>query len=540
MTDDRKISPQYDRDGKPYWSSITSKPNDSFAICTIDPDRVIPVIFVPGVMGSNLICTQGKGKGIKWLLNDTGSMLPWLGRGAQIRRESLDPAVMQVFQGGKVSSRTPLNNKLLKERGWGEVGYMSYGEYLADLHLALNDFHCGGWNYSPRKMLIGKDLKAEKGEVSLKEDEVALSYRYAFPIYACGYNWLDDNASSAKLLKNRIQKAISDQKKLGHKCEKVIVVTHSMGGLVARYCSEVLGMRDQILGVVHGVMPAIGAAAVYRRMKAGTENGGKGQGTTKRIEGAVASEILGGNGLEMTSVLSQSPGPLQLLPTPEYGNNWLKIEVNEDRFSFPKSGDPYREIYTVRGKWWSLCEDHLIDPSNIKNDPAAKERNWERFKTVIQIVKGFHTSISKQYHANTHAFYGSSEEHLSFGNVTWNGESAWGEELLSGKRKGDVLNARALDPTEIGETRTVATPVSGGWKTGKHQAYTFANQDEPGDGTVPHRSGYAPYSSAKTMMRVSTEHEPAYRDCQPAQQFTLRAIVHITQAIKQTALAYSE
>lgn len=467
-------------------------------------------------------------------------MLPWLGRGAQIRKESLDPALMQVFPEGKVSSRTPLNKKLLKERGWGEVGYMSYGEYLADLHFALNDFHSENWDYSSRKVLVGKNLHAEKGEALLMEDEVALSYRYAFPIYACGYNWLDDNASSAHLLKNRIQQAISEQKKLGHKCEKVIIVTHSMGGLVTRYCSEVIGMHDQILGIVHGVMPAIGAAAVYRRMKAGTENGGKGQGARKRLEGAVASEILGGNGLEMTSVLSQSPGPLQLLPTPEYGNNWLKIEANGDHYSFPKSGDPYREIYTVRGKWWSLCEDHLIDPFNTSIDSTVADLNWERFKNIIQRVQTFHSAITKKYHSNTHAFYGSSNEHLSFGTVTWHGKSAWGEELLSGKRKGDILNARPLDSTEVGETRTVATPVSGGWKTGKNQTYSFAKQDEPGDGTVPHRSGHAPYANVKALMRVSTEHEPAYRDCQPAQQFTLRAIVQITQAVKQTSLAYPE
>ncbi len=60
------------------------------------------------------------------------------------------------------------------------------------------------------------------------------------------------------------------------KCHKVILVTHSMGGLVARYYSECLTEpgpgRDKIYGIVHGVMPSIGAAATYTRMKRGTEN----------------------------------------------------------------------------------------------------------------------------------------------------------------------------------------------------------------------------------------------------------------------------
>jgi triacylglycerol esterase/lipase EstA (alpha/beta hydrolase family) len=58
----------------------------------------------------------------------------------------------------------------------------------------------------------------------------------------------------------------------GRKCEKVILVTHSMGGLVARYYSELLdgdfGQKN-ILGIVHGVMPDRGAPMAYKRMKAG-------------------------------------------------------------------------------------------------------------------------------------------------------------------------------------------------------------------------------------------------------------------------------
>jgi len=175
---------------------------------------------------------------------------------------------------------------------------------------------------------LGQSLQAELGETPLTKEEIALSYRYRFPVHVCGYNWLDDNAHSATHLNVRIRNIINRYRKEGKRCEKVILVTHSMGGLVARYSSEVLGIRSLIFGIVHGVMPSLGAAAVYRRMKSGTENSG--EGALGFLKGLATSAALGSDGAEMTAVLSSAPGPLQLLPTAEYGNHWLKIKTGND------------------------------------------------------------------------------------------------------------------------------------------------------------------------------------------------------------------
>jgi hypothetical protein len=86
---------------------------------------------------------------------------------------------------------------------------------------------------------------------------------------------------------------------------------------VARYYSEVMGQRDRVLGIVHGVMPATGAAATYKRMKAGTEG--------------LAGLALGPTAAAMTAVVGSAPGPLQLLPSRDYGMGWLQIR-DGDRF----------------------------------------------------------------------------------------------------------------------------------------------------------------------------------------------------------------
>ncbi|WP_241575579.1 GPI inositol-deacylase, partial [Rosenbergiella nectarea] len=70
----------------------------------------------------------------------------------------------------------------------------------------------------------------------------------------------------------RIDKIIAGYKASGRKCEKVILVTHSMGGLVARHYSEILDGNNgdkKILGIVHGVMPNLGSPMAYKRMKTG-------------------------------------------------------------------------------------------------------------------------------------------------------------------------------------------------------------------------------------------------------------------------------
>uniref|UniRef100_UPI0035BF3751 esterase/lipase family protein n=1 Tax=Caldimonas manganoxidans TaxID=196015 RepID=UPI0035BF3751 len=273
MSKARVIEPEFDHRGTPIWRSVLSPPDDTFALVYVIPTRIIPVIVVPGVMGSNL---KPKDKGESWRMDSKLTALSWATKSAKQRKTFLRPEVMVVDDDGKVPTDMKLPAEELKRRGWGEIAAMSYGSALRWLEEHLNDF--GSYQNGLRAQLRREALGAQVGEQLLSEDEVRLSYRYRFPVHAFGYNWLDDNAQSAQALGRRIDEIIEryNQREMSHgcplaRCEKVILVTHSMGGLVARYCSEVLGYRDKIYGIVHGVMPATGAAAVYRRMKAGTE-----------------------------------------------------------------------------------------------------------------------------------------------------------------------------------------------------------------------------------------------------------------------------
>lgn len=541
----RVIKPSYDNRGDPVWKLRMSPPDDTFAMCLMVPDRVIPVIFVPGVMGSNLK-GAGSAKGVKWRLDSPIAMLPWVSRGALARKMTLTPATMEVDDGGDIPAGTQQHEEELRRRKWGEVGAMSYAEFLVWLENALNDYddpHSG-----ERVKLMRDSLQALVGEKPLSRDEVGLSYKYRFPVHACGYNWLDDNAASARRLAQRIDEVIARYRGEGKRCEKVIIVTHSMGGLVARHCSEVRGYRDKIFGIVHGVMPAIGAAAVYRRFKSGTEGA------------YVASEVLGNDAAEMTAVLSSAPGPLQLLPTPEYGNGWLRIRDGSQLISLPQAGDPYREIYTVRGKWWSMCDEQLINPLNTARDPKRRQArvgaDWDAYADLIdQTVRPFHEKLAGKYHPNTHAFFGKDAEFKAYGTVTWSSVLGPMDATLFKDRPVDVLNARQLTAEELKErkasevpeikrTRTVDANYSdGGWFPHTQRSYIISEPDEEGDGTVPHRSGEAPRAHCQAFMQVKVGHEPAFKTSEGADnlracRFTLRAVVNIAQQVQNTSLKY--
>ncbi|MBA3597385.1 MAG: hypothetical protein H0W40_08405 [Methylibium sp.] len=537
-TIERLITPAYDRRGNPQWKSIMSAPDASVAVVNMIPDRIIPVIFVPGVMGSNLKGI-GRAAGVDWTLNSNLSMLPWLARGAQRRKQTLTPATMEVDDRGVIPTGTLQGEEELQRRGWGEVGAISYAAFLVWLENALNDFDNPA--AGERVRLMNENLGAMLGEAALSDEAVGLSYRYRFAVHACGYNWLDSNAHSANRLAQRIDDVIARYRRDRKKCEKVILVTHSMGGLVARYCSELAGMKDKILGVVHGVMPTLGAAAVYRRFKAGTEFT-----PWYSVLGATSAAVLGDDAGEMTAVLSSAPGPLQLLPTAEYGNGWLQIKDGKHKYSFPKDGDPYSEIYAVRGKWWSMCEDRLMNPLNEERDPkkrqAQTDSDWQAFEdTIEEKVKPFHESIRSKYHSNTCAFFGSDNDKRAYGKVTWTGN---GGGWLRGDRPADVLGARPVGGIELGTTRTAAAPLGGtGWATGEHQSYSLSEPEEAGDGTVPHRSGVAAKDFVRAFLQVDVGHEPAFnhtkgQDNLRACRFTLRSIVLIAQAVQETSLRY--
>ncbi|MEG2564777.1 MAG: hypothetical protein RSA84_01015 [Acinetobacter sp.] len=528
--------PKWDENGNVYWEGVslqqTSK--DAKAKLLKAPTKAIPVIFLPGVMGTNLMSNQA-GKDDQIWRGDSliDTYFGWAPKGGKIRRELLNP------DSSKVDDRGAINNNVYsvisddgglfpsrKERKWGEALSFCYGDFLSVLQGALLD----DWQKSLIKglpeqgdcakgsgtvsQLLEKTLGTEEsGEAILTQSELDHFEKFLFPVHVFGYNWLQDNRLSAASLVMYIDKVIDTYKYLhGHglAIEKVILVTHSMGGLIARYASQLLGCQDKILGIVHGVIPDLGSPAAYRRMKIGA-----------RQEGA-AGIVLGKSATELMPVLARAPAPLQLLPSAKYINGapWLTItggNVDGSDLQLPKTGEPFSEIYLNKTLWWRLYESDIID-----KDSATSEKNWSEYSDLVsKKVKPFIEDVEDLYHFNTYLFYG--EEIKSDGSLTWKKTS-----ITYPK------NFHESDKKIPNDYRDVPGSFH------RSQLYQLKSSETPGDGTVPVESlrVIRNYSGIKSVLATNVGHQEAYNvdnladiKNRPSVQFTLRAIAKMVQEV---------
>lgn len=543
---------------------------------------IVPVIFIPGVMGSNLKEKTGKINSKKvWCLDDPlsvlGWALPYYGN-ARARKLELDPNKTMVDDRGKIteafdaevarikkeyslkisslgndkSHRSEVRrleqerqqkieeaiknnpeNRLFgsrRARGWGTVGYMSYGEFLEKLQNSL--FAPKGQMPKVLQDLIKKEpmFKLDEGSktsLKLKDEQIEHCNQFYFPVHAMGYNWLESNEDSAEALQQLVNVTLPNYyENLGQKCDKVILITHSMGGLVARYYTQAIGGSAKVYGVIHGVQPATGAVAAYTRMKRGTEVNST---FLKKPIDAITENILGKDAAEMTAVCAQAPGPLQLLPTLDYGMGWLTISAPEGKVeSYPKS-DPYEEIYLAKDKWWCACEPHLINPLNTDHNLLQMQIDWLKYKDIINNeVQSFNKKIANKYHPNTYAFFGIENDtrtikttSLTYQVAHWQGKIVYSYKKPSTAHIGDP---KRLNLKERMRSRT----LKNGNRTEK---YTLLLADGNGDGTVSQRSGQIPINYLTARIHFPVEHATAYRN-EISQDFTLRAIVDMMKKVK--------
>lgn len=526
-----------------------------------DVRQAIPIIFLPGVMGT-LLRRKGKNSESVWsppnddtFFSAAGALFPvlgWKSKNAQTRQTQLNPDEAEVDDQGPINvGSSGITEDLARKRGWGELHRTSYHNFLAWLQVEVDkpiDEHgplgvwkngqmdCepeksnvpthenrqpGGGHYVPpacdnvpRKPILttspadfGAVKKADA--VSADSDEFKQFCNFKYIVYAVGYNWLQSNLKSAEDVYKRIDE-ICEQLD----APKAIVITHSMGGIVARaIATQVEGGADRIYGVVHGAQPATGAPMAAKRFRTGAE-------------GFVGGSLFGNNDAEWTAVAANSPAALELMPMPDYrdGNPWwfvrrspadadayaysrlsddekAKADAERNVLALPKPGsDSATDIYTNPAWYGMLPVPGLLDPAGLvkrklgeqgqvitPNNAGDKLRI--AYGITLQKVVNFQTKLINNYHPNTYAFYGdgellngqkpseSAKTLRAWGQVVWQGP------LPAGATEYDLRAATVLDDNGEG---TVTISIRGETVTLKIQPAT-----EKGDGTVPYWSSSA-------------------------------------------------
>ncbi|HEX4503138.1 MAG TPA: hypothetical protein VH187_18545 [Scandinavium sp.] len=495
--------PIWDDNGKFHYDLVSQpKEKNHVAICLMPPKKVIPVIFIPGVMGSNL-----KNRGDEVWQFSASSLKKWPTASPEKRKFLLDPNTTTVDDSGEIFNDGADGKKFTsrRARGWGSAFYKSYGEALDRLQYLLNDDDILMDNYfrdeqlqTARQRFIGVRIGDEPVEQVLNEEEAAHGHKFLYPLHVFGYNWLQSNADSATLLGKYIRKVLETYPgRLA--VEKVILITHSMGGLVARHYSENMNGQVDILGIVHGVMPDLGSPAAYRRMKIG--------------ERGIIGMIIGNNAEKLMPVLAQSPGPLQLLPGTAYRTGWLKIENSSTRTSLPVA-DPYEEIYLNKTDWWRLCEQDLL--------LGDTDSEWAAFvQRIKNPVKKFTENLDRKYHPWTWLFYGASADNPSDAFLTWK------ERIPERMKEAQRVREKAGNPVALSPVR----------------ASELISSASPGDGTVPVTAIRTTSPRIHAVLATDVDHEGAfavdpvnrsrsvYSDLSDAMVFTVRSVVKIVQQV---------
>ncbi|HAT32177.1 MAG TPA: hypothetical protein DCW29_15370 [Janthinobacterium sp.] len=554
---------------------------------SIPPRRVLPIIFLPGIMGSNLRLTAKserqaqlkKNNNIAWRPENTTESMKLMKGSSALRQNQLDPLATEVDEydpahnptgDAKETSDQRHNNagvnfkyrvdvdidtpllmddpatakprkmkeQKARERGWGEVFFGSYRKVLEMCELHLNTaFHIGqmdGW----WKQII--DVQPAQWQAHpqpplqpLKEDTLKQAVEDCwFPVHAMGYNWLQSNQYSASRVAKRITALMALYREQGFQCEKVIVVTHSMGGLVARALihPEMGNMRDKVLGIVHGVMPAIGAGAAYKRMRCGFEDPGL---NSLSPIASITAKVLGNFGSEVTAVLGNAQGGLELLPSQAYGNGWLQVEsYGKTLKSLPQKGDPYEEIYKLRGKWYGLLREEWINPAD------QPEACFNRTSILLDKAKKFHNAIADTYHDQSFAHYGADPKHAAWNRVVWDIAA---HPKASGFSIGAVADVEVLTFASDNEQGKLIMQAAGAFtNTGEGTipgvGVNMRPAGDPGDQTVPLHSAEHQLRSGKfkgVFRQTGYEHQNSYQD-EGALHSTLYSLVRIAQTMTWT------
>jgi pimeloyl-ACP methyl ester carboxylesterase len=353
--------------------------------------KIVPVLVVPGVMGTRLNLPSTP---FNWDPNDDGEMSGWVfgERRELVRRvnardtpatiaRDLDgntnPETDSVDPIGDINKRQRLKQiatdklprgtnsrafpgqivKFYSDRGWGEMVWSFYGTLLMDLAEQLNPGSHGGELH---------------------------------PVYAVGYDWRQSNVDSGTKLRDRIKEIL----KLHPAARQVILVTHSMGGLVTR-SALVQGAEADILGVVHTVIPADGAVVAYRRFFTGASNDAEGNEDP-------LNSILGPNRLEYGLMQSVLRGPVELLPH----NSYPEVFFTGDSGTNRDVADVYEMYASDPAPGILFKEGEKVDPGIFSPELTVTAADVTNLIETIRSAGKFAASVRGRAHPKTFLVFG--------------------------------------------------------------------------------------------------------------------------------------
>lgn len=335
------------------------------------------------------------------------------------------PTAKRGAAGGAAKSKAATPAQVARWRGWSEVLFGgAYGMMLQTAERHLNNIVTkdgkihSRWAADTLQMKDPREFGASSGE-KITEEDLRKIHKCWYPVHAMGYNFIKSNGESARIIADRIRGLVKGYRQRGFRCNEVIIVTHSMGGLVARalmhpkYGNLNSDSDVKVLGIYHSAMPTTGAACGYTRMRFGFQE-------KVGVAASQFAQIMAIDGEHATAILANAPAPLELMPASAYGNDWIKLVDHWGKpvFSWPGEGQSaYEAIYSRPEKlWWRLINPNWVNPGKVKErfGGGAKEAY-----TRVRKSNEFLDSIKDTFHPNTFASYSAAKERITRSEVVF-------------------------------------------------------------------------------------------------------------------------
>lgn len=287
------------------------------------------VAVLPGIMGSRL---RFPNSDRYWDPDSTRRMLWWLPVPLVNPRSALAAALHRDEPAEVIEDESDFVADGEKHRGWEGLSSEHYLKHLRGLDADLG---------------TGADVRG------------------------FGYDWRQDITALGRTMAARLLAAAG--------ADELVLVTHSMGGLVARSAvAQSPELAAKVRGVVHVCPPSCGAVVLYRRFFTGTEF---------RVDGGFADLpllwILGDDADEFALTASGLPGAVQLLPSPSYS----------------VLGEPWNPFLGTPPEVHAMYEADRWPPGLGVPDlpPKARAALADRAREV----RAFHTTLGDRFHPNT-------------------------------------------------------------------------------------------------------------------------------------------
>ena len=201
----------------------------------------------------------------------------------------------------------------------------------------------------------------------------------------CAYDWRKDiNAIAATEVKDIYNKIKEEQE-----TDELIIITHSMGGLVAReFLRQNPQAAQKIKAVIHGVQPVQGAVQFYAYFKCGARH----FSPWWDIPGTILGNILGASKKDFAALCSDIPGALELAPT-----------VNSKEKQWLDWDEKLEQTYDIRAQKQDIFSCYE-DTSGILGftDKNFNDKVNELIVKNIAKAKAFHKKLELHCHDRTY------------------------------------------------------------------------------------------------------------------------------------------